>query len=173
MAKKTPEQEEKLKDISRTRTRIKAEREALRRHYDALYQQDAEALEVQLDRAVRDAKDADCKIAWIQEAYPTQDYGTIRRILDRTPSVVAARAEAEVAERYRWHEDETVTVTYHNFGPENVSGVADFEYVTLDEGMPMLSSVETDEGNDVIRVLDGRLDGFYYDDMLDWARRTQ
>lgn len=170
MAKRTEEQVEKLDNVTRTRRKNAAARQEILKRYETLIRAEIAALDAEDDLAVREAYDADCKISWIQEAYPTRDFYTIQRILDRTPSLGEFRAEAEAAERYELRDPDELAVHYRNYGPEKISGDANFQIVKLDDAV-MLYSIEVDSGNDVIRVLDGRLDGFYYDDALNWVKK--
>lgn len=169
MPKPTPEQQKKLVKVTKTRNEVSAEKRGLRAHYDNLRKEAERELDRKLDLAVREAADEGCIIAWIKPAYGTQDFSTIKRILDRTPSLKALQEQAAVDGAYSLREDGSakyLNVTYHEHGPSKLNGSAVFEVVDLD-GVPMFVNI-FGEDTEVSRILDGALDGPYYDEAKAW-----
>lgn len=68
-----------------------------------------------------------------------------------------------------------VTVAYNNFGPEAISGLVTFDFITGDDEPWLLFTGSPDALSepslDILAVLDSRFDGFYYDDFAAWARK--
>lgn len=174
MPKPTPEQQKLLLKVSKTKAEVAAEKAGLKAHFNNLRKEAEKDLDRRLDLTVREAADGGCIIAWIKPAYGTQDFSTIKRILERTPSLKSLQEEAAINGAYSLRKDgdtEFLVVTYHNHGPDKLTGSAVFEVVDLD-GVPMFVATGT-EGNEVSRALDGALDGLYYNEASEWLRQER
>jgi len=127
-------------------------------------------MRTQIDIAVRYAYDSGETRANICRALGTKDYGTVRKSLERTSGV----AELVGDSPYSWSDKDTVTVSYDNYGPKGYSGEASFIAKKLDDGRYLFLALDplwSDDykvRNDVVAVLDGQTDGFYYEDLVEW-----
>jgi hypothetical protein len=71
--------------------------------------------------------------------------------------------------------EDVVFVTYHNHGPSGYSGRASFTVKKLDDRSYLFLSLDklwSDDytvRNDVVAVLDGVKDGFYYEELSTWV----
>lgn len=171
MPKPSDEQDRLLLGVTRARTQAKVEKEELRAHFAALLKEEIRQVDLKVDQAVRDAVDGECRIAWVERAYGTQDYMTIKRILDRTPSLKTIQAEAEANGAYSFTDDGHVRVTYLNHGPAKLTGSGVFDVVDLD-GVPMFVMLEegSPDPGEVYRMIDGELEGFYYSELAKWYK---
>lgn len=169
MPKPTPEQEASLEKVTKARAAYIVKTEGLRAHFEELYQKARRDAHLELGQAVRDAFDDGNKIEWIKRAYDTKDFNTIKRLLDLVPSTRAVEEEAEQKNRYQISDEGDLVVQYESYGPDNITGYGWFEVVELGEGEILLnenagSGPSTDD--DVMRVLDGRDEGFYFEDAV-------
>lgn len=173
MPKPTPEQLRSLAKVTKTRAEVEAKLGGLRAHYDELYRKAREEVRLELDLAVREAYDDGNLKEWIKKAYDTRDFNTIQKILDRTPSTRAVIEEAEVQAAYSL-ENGALVVNYVDHGPENANGTAIFEVIDLGEDeSPLLSYVGgPGDGGDALRFLDGRDEGYYYEEAIEWLRNN-
>jgi hypothetical protein len=128
-------------------------------------------MRTQIDIAVRYAYDSGETRANICRALGTKDYGTVRKSLERTSGV----AELVGDSPYSWSDKDTVTVSYDNHGPSEYSGEASFVVKKLDDGgylflaLDPLWSDDYKVRNDVVAAIDGKTDGFYYEDLKSWV----
>lgn len=128
-------------------------------------------MRTQIDIAIRYAYDSGETKASICRSLGTKDYGTVRRSLERTSGV----KELVGYSPYSWSDKDTVTVNYDNYGPNGYSGEASFLVKKLDDGgylflaFDSLWSDDYKVRNDVVAALDGKTDGFYYDDLKSWV----
>ena len=134
-------------------------------------------LRVQLDIAVRYAHNDGSNKAEILRAMGTKDYHTLYASLKRTEGVEQDHGVNPLDSCYSFRsDDQTLTVTYLNHGPLTISGVAEFEYRELDDGAKMLMALDalwSDDyrtRNDVVAVLDGAQEGFYYVEAMEWMK---
>lgn len=172
MPKPTPEQQQSLAKVTKTRAEVEEKLTGLREHFDNLYRKARDEARLELDLAVREAFDDGNLKEWIKRAYDTRDFNTIQKILDRTPSTRAVIEEAEVQAAYSLDDEGYLIVNYVDHGPENANGTGRFEVIDLgaDED-PLLSNCDlgNDEG-DAVRFLDGRDEGYYYEEAIAWLR---
>jgi hypothetical protein len=135
-------------------------------------------LQTQIDIAVRYAFDSGETKASICRALGTKDYNTINQSLERTSAVTELAGQNPLDSVYSWSDTDTVTVTYENHGPSQYSGQASFMVKKLDDGgylflaFDPLWSDDYKVRNDVVAVLDGKTDGFYYEEILAWVKQT-
>ena len=128
-------------------------------------------LRTQLDIAIRYAYDSGETRANICRSLGTKDYATVSKSLERTSNVAELVGESP----YSWSDKDTVTVSYDNYGPSEYSGEASFVVKKLDDGrylflgLDPLWSDDYKVRNDVVAAIDGKTDGFYYDDLKSWV----
>jgi hypothetical protein len=128
-------------------------------------------LRTQIDIAVRYAYDSGETRANICRSLGTKDYGTVRKSLERTNAVTELLGDSP----YSWSDKDTVTVAYNNYGPSGYSGEASFLVKKLDDGgylflaFDPLWSDDYKVRNDVVAAIDGKTDGFYYEDLKSWV----
>jgi len=127
-------------------------------------------LRTQIDIAVRYAYDSGETRANICRSLGTKDYGTVSRSLERTSNVVELMGDSP----YSWSDKDTVTVSYDKHGPSEYSGEASFLVKKLDDGRYLflafdpLWSDDYKVRNDVVAAIDGKTDGFYYEELSQW-----
>jgi hypothetical protein len=131
-------------------------------------------LQTQIDIAVRYAVDAGESKAGILRALGTKDYGTINASLERTQGVARMVGADPLADVYRIV-DNILYVDYVNHGTEKFNGNAAFDIKHLDGGKILLLAIDgklwsedLTTRNDAVAVLDGKLDGFYYEEVIAW-----
>lgn len=132
-------------------------------------------LQTQVDIAVRYAYDSGESKAAIMRAMGTKDYNTMRSSLERTEGVAQIVGADPLGDVYNLSEDRSLLcVNYFNHGPDKFNGVATFEMKRLDNGgllllgrEPLWNSDYTVR-NDAIAALDGKSDGYYYDEAVEW-----
>ena len=130
-------------------------------------------LQTQIDIAVRYAFDRGESKASILRALGTKDYHTLNASLERTNAVTEVVGRDPLDDVYA-HVDGVLSVTYVEHGPMSISGVASFDVRELVDGSVLFLSRDSlwDESfttrNDVVAVLDGTKDGFYYEEASRW-----
>ena len=130
-------------------------------------------LQTQLDIAVRYAYDSGESKASILRALGTKDYHTLNAHLQRTNTVSEIVGEDPLDNVYRVDGD-TLFVTYDKHGISEYSGQASFVIKKLTDGSYLFLSNDSlwnedfTVRNDVVAALDGKSDGFYYDEVVEW-----
>lgn len=134
-------------------------------------------LQTQVDIAVRYAYDAGESKAAIMRAMGTKDYNTMNSCLVRTQGVFEVVGSDPLADVYSLV-DGLLVVDYVNHGPAGAYGKASFEVKRLDDNRVLLLAVDSklwnDDytvRNDAVALLDGKLDGFYYEEAVGWLER--
>jgi hypothetical protein len=131
-------------------------------------------LQTQMDIAVRYAYDSGESKANILRALGTKDYATVGNSLARTSGVTELIGDSP----YSWSDKDTVMVSYDNHGPSEYSGEASFVVKKLDDGrylvlgLDPLWSDDYKTRNDVVAALDGKIDGFYYEELVEWITQN-
>jgi nuclear transport factor 2 (NTF2) superfamily protein len=131
-------------------------------------------LQTQIDIAVRYAYDSGETKANILRSLGTKNFRTVSKSLERTSNVAELVGESP----YSWSDKDTVTVSYDNYGPSEYSGEASFVVKKLDDGrylflgLDPLWSDDYKVRNDVVAAIDGKTDGFYYEDLCQWLAQT-
>lgn len=134
-------------------------------------------IQTQLDIAVRYAFDAGESKANILRAMGTKDYNTLNASLERTQGVTEVVGDDPLDGVYTLLDGDVLVVEYDKHGPYEYSGRACFDVKRLDDGsflflsMDALWSDDYRTRNDVVAVLDGVKDGFYYDEACRWLRK--
>ncbi len=135
-------------------------------------------LQTQVDIAVRYAFDAGESKAAIMRAMGTKDYNTMNASLERTTGVAEIVGADPLAEVYSLQvvgNDTYIQVEYVNHGADKLNGKAIFEVKHLDGGGVLLladSPLWNEDytvRNDAVAVLDGKTDGYYYEEVMQWV----
>jgi len=135
-------------------------------------------IQTQIDIAVRFAFDSGESKADIMRALGTTNYHTINGSLERTSGVAEVVGHNYLDDLYTLMGDNTIVVAYNNHGPKSYSGEASFTYKKLDDGSYLFFSLDplwSDDyrtRNDVVAVLDGVKDGFYYEELSAWVQTS-
>jgi len=134
-------------------------------------------LHTQIDIAVRFAHNSGESKAAILRALGTSDYHTVSKSLGRTEAVAQIVGANPLDSCYTFETEYGVlSVTYLNHGPLTVNGSARFEYKEFDDGVKMFMAItplwngDFTKRNDVVAVLDGVKEGFYYEEAIMWMR---
>lgn len=139
-------------------------------------------LQTQIDIAVRYAVDAGESKAAILRALGTKDYNTVKASLERTAGVAEVVGADPLADVYfvmHTPEGDRLDVNYVNHGPDKFNGQASFDIKTLEDGKILLLAQDSlwNENytvrNDAVAVLDGKLDGYYYEEAVAWLYSQQ
>ena len=131
-------------------------------------------IRTQIDIAVRYAFDSGERKADILRALGTKDYNTVNASLSRTGNVSQIVGIDPLDRVYTLTGDDTIVVAYDRHGPNSYSGGASFTYRKLDDGTYLFFSLDSlwsedyKTRNDVVAVLDGVKDGFYYEELSAW-----
>jgi hypothetical protein len=134
-------------------------------------------IQTQMDIAVRYAYDAGESKADILRALGTKDYGTLNASLERTAGVAEVVGRDVLDDVYTMLDGNVLAVRYDRHGPASYSGEAEFDVKRLDDGSVLFlsrTSLWSDDyttRNDVVAVLDGVKDGFYYDEASAWVQK--
>lgn len=162
----------KLDAVSKARQAYVVARTTLEARLREQMREELANLQTQVDIAVRYAFDAGESKASIMRAMGTKDYNTMNASLDRTQGVTEIRGTNPLDSVYSLSDD-LLTVRYVNHGVAKISGVAEFEVSNI-EGSVFLRSLtplyneDYSERNDAVGWLDGRLDGEYYNEVVEW-----
>lgn len=130
-------------------------------------------LQTQVDIAVRYAIDAGESKASILRAMGTKNFGTLQESLERTQGVSEIVGDDPFDNVY-YLIGNALTVNYKNYGPSKFNGHATFEVKTWDDGTVFLISQsplwneDYSVRNDAVAALDGKTDGWYYDEVIEW-----
>jgi hypothetical protein len=131
-------------------------------------------IQTQIDIAVRFAFDSGESKADIMRAMGTSNYHTVNDSLERTNGVAEVVGDDPYNEIFTMMGEDTVVVSYDNHGPKSYSGEASFSVKKLDDGNYLFLSFDplwSDDyktRNDVVAVLDGVKDGYYYEELCEW-----
>lgn len=130
-------------------------------------------LQTQIDIAVRYAYDSGESKASILRAMGTKDYHTLNASLERTQGIAEFVGEDPLDKVYQL-EGDRLLVIYNHHGPLGVNGVASFTIKKMDDGSVWFMAIDplwnTDYSvrNDVVAALDGKQDGYYYEEAMRW-----
>jgi hypothetical protein len=135
-------------------------------------------LQTQIDIAVRYAYDSGETKAEILRALGTKDYNTLNESLERTRAVTELVGRDPLDSVYSLFGPDVVVATYSNHGPSKYSGEASFTIKKLDDGSYLFLSLDplwSDDyktRNDAVAALDGKTDGFYYEELVSWLTKS-
>jgi hypothetical protein len=137
-------------------------------------------LATQVDLAVRYAHDAGESKASIMRSLGTKDYHTLNASLERTLLVSEIVGDDPLDKVYDFDtEAGTLSVTYANHGPSAITGAAFFDVKKMDDGSTWFmsrNSLWNDDytvRNEVVAALDGRQDGYCYDEAVRYVNGRQ
>lgn len=131
-------------------------------------------LQTQIDIAVRFAYESGESKADILRAMGTTNYHTIYESLERTSAVTEVVGDDPYSDTFSMIGPDVVAVSFHEHGPKRYTGEASFTVKKLDDGSYLflsrdpLWSEDYKTRNDVVAVLDGVKDGYYYDELCQW-----
>jgi hypothetical protein len=135
-------------------------------------------LQTQIDIAVRYAYDSGESKASILRAMGTKDWKTLTACLERTEFVTELAGRDPLDEAYTTVND-TLVVKYNNHGPQNITGMASFTIKKMNDDTIWLMAVDPlwnadySVRNDVVAALDGKQDGYYYQEAMGWLDGRQ
>tara|TARA_R110000803_G_scaffold78981_1_gene144338 strand:- start:399 stop:923 length:525 start_codon:yes stop_codon:yes gene_type:complete len=134
-------------------------------------------MQSQIDIAVRYAYDGGANKAEILRSLGTKDYRTVYDSLERTQGVERVEGIDPLDSLYTYDADgKRVFVSYIDHGPSHVTGEAVFDVRAMDDGTTWFMAAvplwneDYSVRNDVVAVLDGKQDGYYYDEAFAWMR---
>lgn len=165
----------KLDAVSKARQAYVLARTTLEQRLRDQMRDELTNLQTQVDIAVRYAVDAGESKAAVLRAMGTKDYGTLKASLDRTQGITEVVGDDPLGDVYRLDGD-VLYVKYVNHGPDEFNGFAQFKIKPIDGGKLLLLARESlwnDDytvRNDAVAVLDGKTDGYYYDEAIVWIR---
>jgi len=124
---------------------------------------------------VRYAFDNGASKSSILRAMGTKDFYTVQKCLDRTDAVNKIEAGDTLRTMYAM-DDATgqMWVRYDNHGPLQITGDAVFDVRVLDDKTTWFMSAsplwndDYSVRNDVVAALDGKQDGYYYEEAKAW-----
>ena len=140
-------------------------------------QEELANIQTQVDLAVRFAYNAGESKASIMRALGTKDFHTVAASLGRTEGTQEIVGEDPLANVYVLDGD-VLNVTYVNHGPSEITGTASFKVQTMGDGNLMLSAMDSlwnddyTAKNNVVSALDGKFDGYYYEEAKLWLTTT-
>lgn len=140
-------------------------------------QEDLANMQTQIDLAVRFAYNAGESKASIMRALGTKDFHTVAASLSRTEGAHEIVGDDPLASVYSL-EDDVLNVTYVNHGPSEVTGSASFDIKVLSDGSTMFATRDSlwnedyTVKNNAVAVLDGKFDGYYYEEAKLWLTTT-
>jgi hypothetical protein len=139
-------------------------------------------LQTQIDIAVRYAVDSGERKAAVMRALGTKDYNTLKQSLERTQGVAEVVGTNPLDSVYFHSVDddgvEVLEVRYDRHGTLEYSGYASFTIKRLDNGSLLFLSrtplwnEDYTKRNDVVVALDGKTDGEYYVEAVDWITQS-
>lgn len=164
----------RLSAVSKAKQAYVMAKTTLEQRLQEQMKQELANLQTQIDIAVRYAYDAGESKADILRAMGTKFYGAVNESLERTSGVTEVVGDDPYDQIFTMLDSETVVVSYDNHGPKGYSGEASFTVKKLDDGSYLFLSLDpmwSDDyrvRNDVVAVLDGVKDGFYYEELCEW-----
>jgi len=173
----------KLDSITKARTTYAMAKTSLEAKLRDRLKDELANLQTQIDIAVRYAYDSGESKASILRAMGTKDYHTLNASLERTLGIAEVVGEEPLDKVYHYHrplgsEVGTLTVTYESHGPASITGTAYFEVREMDDGATWfmardpLWNQDYTVRNEAVAALDGRQDGFYYEEAVGWWKRS-
>ena len=167
---------QKLDAVSKAKQAYVLARTTLEARLREQMKQELANLQTQIDIAVRYAVDAGESKAAILRALGTKDYNTVKASLERTQGVAEVVGADPLAGVYEIR-DGYLVVNYVNHGPDKFNGSASFDMKQLEDGKILLLALDSlwnetyTVRNDAVAVLDGKTDGYYYDEVITWLGR--
>jgi hypothetical protein len=103
----------------------------------------------------------------------TRDWKTLQACLDRTDAVTQIVGQDPLDKAYTIIDD-TLVATYSNHGPLDITGMGTFAIKKMGDGTTWFMAVDPlwnadySVRNDVVAALDGKQDGYYYEEAMGW-----
>lgn len=169
--------EAKLDAVTKARASYVLARATLEARLQDQLKAELMSLQTQLDIAVRYAFDAGATKASILRAMGLKDFNTLQASLARTEGISEVVGDDPLDALYAFNEQGLLVATYHEHGPMAISGMARFDIKTMEDGTiwffahDKLWNDNYTVRNEVVAALDGRQDGFYYNEALQWYRQ--
>jgi len=163
----------KLDAITKARTAHAMAKTSLEAKLREELKKELSNLRTQIDIAVRYAYDSGESKASIMRAMGTRDWKTLQSCLDRTQAVTQIVGDDPLDKVYSTN-DNVLFVTYKDHGEQSISGVASFSIKKMDDGSVWFMAIDPlwnedySVRNDVVAALDGRQDGYYYEEAMRW-----
>jgi hypothetical protein len=164
----------RLSAVSKARQNYLIAKTTLEQRLKEQMREELSNMQTQIDIAVRYAYDSGESKADILRAMGTKFYGAVNESLERTNGVAEVVGDDPYNQIFTMMDSETVVVSYDKHGPKGYSGEASFTIKKLDDGSYLFLSLDplwSDDyrvRNDVVAVLDGVKDGFYYEELVEW-----
>jgi hypothetical protein len=170
----------RLDAVSKAKQAYVLARTTLEQRLREILAQELANLATQVDLAVRYAHDAGESKASIMRSLGTKDYHTLNASLERTLLVSEIVGDDPLDKVYDFDtEAGTLSVTYANHGPSAITGIAFFDVKKMDDGSTWFMSRNSlwnedyTVRNEVVAALDGRQDGYYYDEAVRYVNGRQ
>jgi hypothetical protein len=167
---------QKLDAVSKARQAFVLARTTLEQRLREQMREELNSLQTQIDIAVRYAYDSGESKASILRAMGTKNFGTLTESLERTQGITEVVGADPLADVYILNDYGYLVVNYVNHGVNNANGSAVFEFRKLDDGRTLFTadtSLWNDDytvRNDAVAFLDGKTDGFYYEEAVAWVQ---
>lgn len=170
----------RLDAVSKSKQAYVLARATLEQRLREQLKDDLSNLGAQVDMAVRFAFEAGESKANILRSLGTKDYNTVRDSLARTQAVTVVEGNDPLDKVYHYFRPEgsdtkTLAVTYNNHGPAAITGTAYFEVKKMDDESTWFMAKDAlwNDGytvrNEVVAALDGKQDGYYYDEAVKYV----
>jgi len=169
---------QRLDAVSKARQAYVLARTTLEQRLRDEMREELSNLQTQVDMAVRYAFDGGESKAAIMRAMGTKDYGTMNASLERTKGVTEIVGNDPLGSVYEYSTGVgdglgILYVDYDRHGPSNYTGKASFTVKEFDGKIFLIAneSLWNDDytvRNDAVAALDGKTDGFYYDEVIEW-----
>jgi hypothetical protein len=167
----------KLDAVAKSKQAYMVARATLEARLREQMKDDLKNLQTQVDIAVRYAVDAGESKAAVLRALGTKNFDTIKASLERTHGVAEVVGADPLEGIYHLDEigeKQMLYVNYVNHGPDKFNGEGRFDMQTFDDGRLFFTAREPlwnedyTVRNDAVAVLDGKTDGYYYEEVRDW-----
>jgi hypothetical protein len=163
----------KLDAITRARAAYAMAKTTLEAKLRERLKEELSNLQTQVDIAIRYAYDSGESKASILRAMGTRDWKTLQACLDRTDAVTQIVGQDPLDKAYTIIDD-TLVATYNNHGPLDITGMGTFAIKKMGDGTTWFMAVDPlwnadySVRNDVVAALDGKQDGYYYEEAMGW-----
>jgi hypothetical protein len=166
----------RLDAVSKARQAYVLARTTLEQRLRVEMREELSNLQTQVDIAVRYAYDAGESKSAILRALGLKNFAAVQESLDRTNSVAEVVGDNPHAGVYAFDgaQHDRIVVSYTDHGPLKANGSSVFSFRTLDDGRILFAAVEPlwdatfTVRNDAVAYLDGKMDGWYYEEVCAW-----
>lgn len=167
----------KLQAVTFARENLRQMKQNLEEELRRELQEKLAHAQVLVDNAVRAAFDSGIRKAEILRAMGTRDFRTMQDCLDRTESIAGVASSSSLDSTYSYDpEAKILSVNYVNHGPNDITNKARFEVKrNEDDNQIFFDSLDSKYYGDnyasinhAVVWLDRKLEGFYYEEALEW-----